>query len=274
MGGLLGGLLAGLVIALAFLKYENHPKIRWTIRLVLLGIGAALLPQNSSNLGGLIAILIIYPLVFGLIGVVIDLVKNSSQNKQVATTTIEQLSKKMNHSNVEKKSESQPTASLKKDFRNTEVQTKTDDDLWADALIEFESAKRKKGLYAKLYSLHTGDEAKIKAAYLQERHFELKEEQLRNKANEEALTREKDEYEKKLLSLNTNEKLVLELLQTTSIKKVGNTDFYMYDDGRVALKVNEAKFALYANFQSAENAISYSNLNGVGFIGFITIIKE
>ena len=77
MGGLLGGLLAGLVIALAFLKYENHPKIRWTIRLVLLGIGAALLPQNSSNLGGLIAILIIYPLAFGLIGVVIDLVKNS-----------------------------------------------------------------------------------------------------------------------------------------------------------------------------------------------------
>ena len=270
----MGGLLGGLVIGLAFLKYENHPKIRWTIRLVLVGIGSALISNDSSTLGGLIGNLIGFPILFGLIGVVIDLVKNSTKKEQVATTTIEQPSVKMNHSNVEKKSESQSTASLETDFRNTEVQAKTDDDLWADALIEFESANRKKGLYAKLYSLHTGDEAKIKSAYMQERHLELKEEQLRNKAKEEALAREKDEYAKKVLSLNKNEKLALELLKNTSIKKVGNTEFYMYDDGRVAIKVNEAKFALYASFQSAENAISYSNLNGFGFIGFITIIKE
>lgn len=270
----MGGLLGGLVIGLAFLKYENHPKIRWTMRLILVGIGSALISNDSSTLGGLIGNLIGFPILFGLIGVVIDLVKNSTKKEQVATTTIEQPSIKMNHSNVEKKSESQPTANLERDFRNTEVQAKTDDDLWADALIEFESANRKKGLYAKLYSLHTGDEAKIKSEYMQERHLELKEEQLRNKAKEEALAREKDEYEKKVLSLNKNEKLALELLQNTSIKKVGNTEFYIYDDGRVAIKVNEAKFALYANFQSAENAISYSNLNGFGFIGFITIIKE
>ena len=270
----MGGLLGGLVIGLAFLKYENHPKIRWTIRLVLVGIGSALISNDSSTLGGLIGNLIGLPILFGLIGVVIDLAKNSTKKEQVATTTIEQPSIKMNHSNVEKKSESQPTASLETNFRNTELQAKADDDLWADALIEFESANRKKGLYAKLYSLHTGDEAKIKSAYMQERHLELKEEHLTNKANEEALAREKNEYEQKVLEANKNDKLVLELLKNTSIKIIGSTEYYMFDDGRVAVKINETKFSLYADFKSAETAINYSNLYGFGFISLITIKKD
>ena len=78
----MGGLLGGLVIGLAFLKYENHPKIRWTIRLVLVGIGSALISNDSSTLGGLIGNLIGFPILFGLIGVVIDLVKNSTKKVQ------------------------------------------------------------------------------------------------------------------------------------------------------------------------------------------------
>ena len=165
----MGGLLGGLVIGLAFLKYENYPKIRWTIRLVLLGIGAALISKDSSTLGGLIAVLIFFPLVFGFIGVVIDLVINSNNERTDATTSNQDATTNKSTSDAKKKNESQKRILVEGTSKSLESTAKTDEDYWEDALNEFESANRKKGLYAKLYSLHTGDEAKIKSAYMQER---------------------------------------------------------------------------------------------------------
>ena len=68
-----------------------------------------------------------------------------------------------------------PTASSKSTTQNRRKKIKNDEDFWEEALYEFESENRKKGLYAKLYSLHTGNEAKIKSEYLQERYSQLKE---------------------------------------------------------------------------------------------------
>ena len=158
--GAIGGAIGGLLVAIALInKFNNFPKFRWTIKLFLLGIGAGLLAKNQGVLGVMIANVAIFALVFGVIGVIIDVIKNYSEKNQGANSA-------PNNSIANTK---------KPAIRNT---SKNDDDFWEQALNEFESENRKKGLYAKLYSLHTGDEAKIKSEYMQERYSQLKEEDI------------------------------------------------------------------------------------------------
>ena len=49
-----------------------------------------------------------------------------------------------------------------------------DNEIWASVLDEFESDKRDKGLYAKIYSGNSGDENKTKSEYLRERYEQIK----------------------------------------------------------------------------------------------------
>ena len=49
-----------------------------------------------------------------------------------------------------------------------------DNEIWASVLEEFESDKRDKGLYAKIYSSNLGDENKTKSEYLRERYEQVK----------------------------------------------------------------------------------------------------
>ena len=62
----------------------------------------------------------------------------------------------------------------KQNFKNN---IKSDDILWEEALEEFESRHRIKGLYAKLYTQHDGNEQRIKSQYLKERFEQLKKQQ-------------------------------------------------------------------------------------------------
>ena len=79
--GAIGGALGGLLVALAILnKFNDFPKMRWTIKSVLLGIGAGLLAKNQAMLGVMLANVVIFALVFGVIGIVIDLIKNQKVN--------------------------------------------------------------------------------------------------------------------------------------------------------------------------------------------------
>jgi hypothetical protein len=158
--GAIGGAIGGLLVAIALInKFNNFPKFRWTIKSFLLGIGAGLLAKNQGMLGVVIANVVIFTLVFGAIGVIIDVIKNNSAKNQVVSSA-------SNNSIEDAK---------KPAIRNT---SKNDEDFWELALNEFESENRKKGLYAKLYSLHTGDEAKIKSEYMHERYSQLKEEDI------------------------------------------------------------------------------------------------
>ena len=56
----------------------------------------------------------------------------------------------------------------------------TDDQHWADALAEFESDKRKAGLWARVFSEAQGNETLAKANYLKTRAGELRDEQVAN----------------------------------------------------------------------------------------------
>lgn len=261
----MGGLIGGLVIGLAFLKYENHPKIRWTIRLFLLGVGAALISNESSTLGGLIAVLIFFPLAFGFIGVVIDLVKNSTNKEVMETSITEHASNNLNSSKVENKRESQKTISAETDFKKIEVQAKTDDDFWEDALNEFESENRKKGLYAKLYSLHTGDEAKIKSAYMQERHLQIKEEEEIKKQELEKKLEEQKKYQS-----------AEESIREGNYKKqeYRKHEYLVFYSGQAAIKVSEKKYRLHEDSETVEASLQYMDKNGMYLTtGFLKVIE-
>ena len=51
-----------------------------------------------------------------------------------------------------------------------------EEEIWEKVLDEYDSAERKKGLYAKLYAEFDGDESKVKAQYLKTRVAQAKEE--------------------------------------------------------------------------------------------------
>lgn len=156
--------------------------------------------------------------------------------------------------------------STKKNFENLESNNKSDDSLWAEALEEFESKSRIKGLYAKLYTQHDGNEQRIKSQYIKERFEQLKKQQKEIQAEEDESKVQRAQQKQKLALENNykNKKI-------KSIKLIGKTEFYTFEDGNVAFKVNENEYSLYANFKSAENAINYSN--SYGSLGFIELIK-
>jgi hypothetical protein len=279
MGGLLGGLLAGLVIALAFLKYENHPKIRWTIRLVLLGIGAALLPQNSSNLGGLIAILMIYPLAFGLIGVVIDLIKNSINKKTAAPTNSPQVATEWSDS-VSRKSE-QPINKIpspKKQGYELEIKKTSTPaneiftsekavpeplaEDWEKALIEFENGNQVKGLWAKIYADNNGDESISKAQYIKTRAVEL------------AITRRKKISEDRgnMYAQASNE-LCIRNGALVQVQSSNNFPIYKLANSKFAIYANW-KYKIYSDLDSLNKALQMQSTSEVSSLeGFIEEIE-
>jgi hypothetical protein len=152
-------------------------------------------------------------------------------------------------------------------FQNFKNNIKSDDSLWEEALEEFESRHRIKGLYAKLYTQHDGNEQRIKSQYIKERFEQLKKQQKETQVEEDKSKIQLAQQERKLALENKykNKKI-------KSIKLIGDTEFYTFEDGSVAFKVNENQYGLYTNLESAQNALNYSNLYGsVGFIDLITI---
>jgi hypothetical protein len=71
-------------------NFNNFPKFRWTIKLFLFGIGAGLLAKNQSMLGVMIANVLIFSLMFGVIGLITDLVKNATNKKTAERTKFHQ----------------------------------------------------------------------------------------------------------------------------------------------------------------------------------------
>ena len=256
----MGGLLGGLVIGLAFLKYENYPKIRWTIRLVLLGIGLALISKESSTLGGLIAGLIFFPLVFGVIGVVIDLVKNkSSENENPTPFDVSQYKQEASSSGI-KQEINLSNSESSTNQNNSKRKVASDEDIWAFALEEFESKARIKGLYAKLYTQNDGNEQRIKSQYIKERFEQLKKEHYENQSREEAQLRARQEHlQKKELEIQKlKDSFESEVNgKFTSKRIVNGIECFIFEDEQVAIKVNERKFRLYIDFESAEKTINY-----------------
>jgi uncharacterized RDD family membrane protein YckC len=108
-------------------------------------------------------------------------------------------------------------ASSKSTSQNRRKKMKKDEDFWEEALYEFESENRKKGLYAKLYALHTGNEAKIKSEYLQERYSQLKEANIAAKladvknefTDNSPKSAHKKIYAKKLSQLNSKDLMIV-----------------------------------------------------------------
>ena len=104
-------------------------------------------PQNNySGVDSIAAFsfALIWALIFGLIGLMISFViklREIPANKNTA-------------------------ALIDKDLNDNEI--------WASVLEEFESDKRDKGLYAKIYSSNLGDENKTKSEYLRERYEQVK----------------------------------------------------------------------------------------------------
>ena len=273
MGGFVFGAAGGLMIALAFAKFENYQQIRWTIKLVCFGIGLGILSRTSTSLGAMVANILIFAVVFVGIGCLIDFVK--CRDKGNKTSSYEHPTEPKTSTTDRSEYIAHNKVSPPPNFENIKSNSKNDDSLWADALEEFESKSRMKGLYAKLYTQHDGNEQRIKSAYLKERFEQLKSEQQSFLASEVKLAKENNEHKKRLQLIQQEQKLALENKENkkiTSIEIVGNTEFYMFEDGRVAIKVNETDYGLYVNFKAAENAVNYSNLYGIfGFIGLIKI---
>ena len=179
--GIVFGALGGLMVTLAFAKFENHHKFRWTIKAICLGIGAGLLSKvTGSNLGTALANIVIFALVFGAVGLLIDIIKNqsTSEDKKFITKTISTNTETHNYSFPTK------TEFQKRDLKNMPLATTTTnlskndspeemELVWEIVADEFESTSKKKGLYARCFSETNGDELKAKALYYKIRFEEL-----------------------------------------------------------------------------------------------------
>ena len=168
----------------------------------------------------------------------------------------------------EKINESQTSGFSKPDSQNITNANLNDDDLWTLALEEFESKSRIKGLYAKLYTQNDGNEQLIKSQYLKERYEQLRQELLEIKAKEKALA-QKIKRQGTTLEKRLNQRIVY-------TKKVNDIEVTVFENGKVAIKINEEKYGLYVNLNLAESAISYSNIKGgaAGFIEWIELNKK
>lgn len=180
--GAIGGALGGLLVALAILnKFNDFPKMRWTIKSVLLGIGAGLLAKNQAMLGVMLANVVIFALVFGVIGIVIDLIKNqntsakSTEQKAIDASNKNSITTNISSTKTEvkmpEKSHNATTPSTK-DFsvKNLSID---ESKIWEIVADEFDSEFRNKGLFAKCFTEALGDEAKTKAFYYKARFEEL-----------------------------------------------------------------------------------------------------
>ena len=179
MGIILGG-AGGLMIALAFLKYEKHQKFRWTIKLIYFGIGVALLSNTSDTFSKLVVNLLFFPSVFGVIGFVVDFVKNRKndvENHEQGIMAKSIINTEKNHTSVTKNvkqkeniSRSSPDSSSMPITKKSNLEVNK---IWEIIAEEFQSESKKKGLYARCFAETNGDEAKAKALYYKERYSEL-----------------------------------------------------------------------------------------------------
>ena len=81
------------------------------------------------------------------------------------------LQNNLNTSNAQKTNLNSEIASLSKDILSQ--QSANNDDIWESIANEYDSDKRIKGLYAKLFAETNGDENKIRAMYYKQRASEL-----------------------------------------------------------------------------------------------------
>jgi uncharacterized RDD family membrane protein YckC len=177
----------------------------------------------------------------------------------------------------------------KPNFEYAKRKIMDDDSLWAAALEEFESKSRVKGLYAKLYTQHDGNEQRIKSQYIKERFEQLKKEQKEIQAAEEVRAKEKFELlQKQQLEKKIKESALERTIngKTNLVKSIRGIDCYIYEDGRVAIKVEEHRYRLYVDLETAEESINYFKLGNKnyfdeemrylpnGFIGWITIDND
>jgi hypothetical protein len=152
------------------------------------------------------------------------------------------------HKEVKKLDESDYKNTSESSSAQTFKTAKNDELLWEIAIEEFDSGARKKGLYAKIYAQKNGDESSIKAAYINERFAQLKEEETeKNNTN-------------KIKELNDGKnKNAEELIQAKryTLKKVRGIDCLLFENGQSAIKVNESKYRLYEDDASLEKSIKY-----------------
>ena len=245
--GALFGALGGLMVAIAIInKFNNFPKFRWTIKLFLFGIGAGLLAKNQSMLGVMIANVLIFSLMFGVIGLITDLVKNATNKKTAGTTSSPVVEKNRNDSasknseqlinkiqssqkqgyELEGKKTSTPANEI---FTSEKVVPEPLAEDWEKALIEFEDGNQVKGLWAKIYADNNGDENISKAQYIKTRAAEL------------AITRRKKiaEDRENMYAQASNDMCIRNgaLVQIQS-----GSNFPIY-------KLANGKFAIYANWK-------------------------
>lgn len=287
--GLIFGALGGLMIALAFAKFENHQQFRWTIKLVCFGVGIGLFAENQGMLGVMIANVLIFGLVFGVVGVIVDLVKNRSGENEKPPSIDKTKQGKDNSSSVSTPEIKLSNSESSTHQNNSARKVETDENIWAFALEEFESKSRIKGLYAKLYTQNDGNEQRIKSQYIKERFEQLKKEQKEIQAAEDARAKEKFElFQKQQLEKKIKESALERTIngKTNLVKTIRGIDCYVYEDGRVAIKVEEHRYRLYVDLETAEESINYfkqGNKNYFdeemrylpnGFIGWITIDND
>lgn len=131
---------------------------------------------------------------------------------------------------------------------------KKEEELWELALNEFESANRKNGLYAKLFSLHNGDEKKIKSSYIKERFEQLKIEQVEKNEKQNLLRKKYDKNQ-------SAEDCIRNGNYTSKFYK--DVECLLFANGQAAIKINEKKFRLYENDSSVDKSLKYYLGNGM-----------
>lgn len=131
---------------------------------------------------------------------------------------------------------------------NTSEPKINDEELWEIALNEFDSDHQKKGLYAKLFSLHRGNEIQIKSDYIFDRFNQLKTEQI----------------EKHVLNLkNQHEQLINQRIEDSIKEGTYKSKFFkgveslFFANGQAAIKINQKKYRLYKNTASLEKSLKY-----------------
>lgn len=138
---------------------------------------------------------------------------------------------------------------LEENNRTNASELKTnDEELWEIALNEFDSDHQKKGLYAKLFSLHRGNEIQIKSDYIFDRFNQLKTEQI----------------EKHVLNLKYQQEQLINQRIEDSIKEgTYKSKFFkgieslFFANGQAAIKINQDKYRLYKNKASLEKSLKY-----------------
>ena len=178
----------------------------------------------------------------------------------------------VNSNNNDKPSEKKRNIHAKKSENNiaskfNSIKTKTDDEIWAIVLDEYNSNLRNKSLYSKLYAQLNGDDAKVKANYLSQRFEQLKQQQI---AIENENIRINDEYIKIKQTKQTFEKefaIKNEFYKTDYFKSKA---LLIFEDNQVAVQKDSQSYNLYENIDDAKRSIIILNASGQrSFLGFV-----